>query len=43
MLSEKLVSSNLDDADYAEKLVARMTWALNDAEGADGDASPEGT
>jgi hypothetical protein len=42
LLSEKLVSSNLADDDYAEKLVARMSWALDDAESADRDASPEG-
>ena len=41
-LSEKLVSSNLADGDYAEKLLARMGWALDDAETADHDAPPEG-
>ena len=42
MLSEKLVGTNLDDGDYAEKLVARMSWALSDAESADRKPSPEG-
>jgi hypothetical protein len=34
-LSEKLVSENLTDGDYAAKLVARVGWALSDAEAAD--------
>ena len=41
-LSEKLISSNLANDDYAEKLVARVGWALADAESADLDAVPEG-
>jgi hypothetical protein len=41
MLSEKLVSANLDEADYAEKLVARMSWALSDAETADDERARE--
>ena len=34
-LSEKLVTENLADGDYAAKLVARVGWALSDAEAAD--------
>jgi hypothetical protein len=34
-LSEKLVTENLTDGDYAAKLVARVGWALADAETAD--------
>jgi hypothetical protein len=34
-LSEKLVTENLTDGDYAAKLVARVGWALTDAETAD--------
>lgn len=34
-LSEKLVTENLADDDYAGKLVARVGWALADAESAD--------
>lgn len=34
-LSEKLVTENLTDDDYAAKLVARVGWALDDAETAD--------
>ena len=38
-LSEKLVTENLMDGDYAAKLVARVGWALSDAE--TGDRTPE--
>ena len=34
-LSEKLVSANLTDDDYAAKLVTRVGWALADAETAE--------
>ena len=34
-LSEKLVTENLAERDYADKLVARVGWALSDAETAD--------
>jgi hypothetical protein len=34
-LSEKLVTTNLEDDDYAAKLVERVGWAVVDAESAD--------
>ena len=34
-LSEKLVTENLSHGDYAAKLVARVEWALADAEDED--------
>jgi hypothetical protein len=39
-LSEKLVSSNLQQDDYAEKLIERVAWALTDAETSDGEHVP---
>ncbi|HEX8082749.1 MAG TPA: hypothetical protein VF529_00565 [Solirubrobacteraceae bacterium] len=37
-LSEKLVGVNLADDDYADKLVERVGWAVDDAEATDADA-----
>jgi hypothetical protein len=34
-LSEKLVGANLADDDYADKLVERVGWAVDDAEATD--------
>lgn len=36
-LSEKLATCNLQESDYAEKLIERLGWALTDAESADGE------
>ena len=36
-LSERLATCNLQQADYAEKLIERVGWALTDAEDADVD------
>ena len=37
-LTERLASSNLQETDYAAKLIERVGWALTEAESSDADA-----